>query len=169
MGGSRLAFDRLCDRYVSCMRLFLSSRVSEPHLEDVMQEVWIAAWTAMPQFRRSSQFKTWLFSIAVNKVRDFGRSQARRPHAIGLDHTAELAVAPVHAAHTEVADQVRSLLQELPDDQREVVELYYLSGLNLREIATALDRNLNTVKYQFYRGLTTLEAHIRHQEREATE
>jgi RNA polymerase sigma factor (sigma-70 family) len=43
-------------------------------------------------------------------------------------------------------------LRTLPEAQREVVELYYYAELTLPEIATSLNRNLNTVKYQFYRA-----------------
>ncbi len=40
----------------------------------------------------------------------------------------------------------------MPGAQREVLELYYYAELTLPEIAAALGRNLNTVKYQFYRA-----------------
>ena len=45
-------------------------------------------------------------------------------------------------------------LLKLPENQREVLEMYYFAELTLPEIAGLLDRNLNTVKYQFYRAHT---------------
>ena len=50
----------------------------------------------------------------------------------------------------ETRDVVRSMVARLPEKQREVIELYYCCEYTLPEVATALDRNLNTVKYQFY-------------------
>ena len=52
---------------------------------------------------------------------------------------------------------VRSVLTLLASEQREVVEMYYYAELSLPEIAVALERNLNTVKYQFYRAHTLIE------------
>lgn len=51
-----------------------------------------------------------------------------------------------------IRESVRAALSKLQDAQREVVELYYYAELTLPEIAEALKRNLNTVKYQFYRA-----------------
>lgn len=55
---------------------------------------------------------------------------------------------------------VERLLAELEETQREVIELYYYAQLTLAEIATVLERNLNTVKYQFYRAHSELLAAV---------
>jgi hypothetical protein len=49
-------------------------------------------------------------------------------------------------------EAVKVVLSRLPDAQREVLALYYFAELTLPEIATALNRNPNTIKYQFYRA-----------------
>ena len=55
-------------------------------------------------------------------------------------------------AAAESRETVRIVVDTLPQAQREVLDLYYWAELTLPEVAKVLDRNLNTVKYQFYRG-----------------
>jgi len=52
----------------------------------------------------------------------------------------------------EAREAVRTIVDTLPPAQREILDLYYWAELSLPEIARVLGRNLNTVKYQFYRG-----------------
>jgi len=52
----------------------------------------------------------------------------------------------------ELRETIQAALKSVPDEQREVLELYYYAGQTLAEIGQALGRNLNTVKYQFYRA-----------------
>jgi len=148
------------------MSTFLGSRVGETQVEDILQDVWIAAWTAMPGFRQGSQFKTWLFAICFNKYRDYCRAQKRRPQTVQLDEGIQRASASDHATALESSENVRSLLAQLSEEQREVLDLYYAGEMNLREVSEVLDRNLNTVKYQFYRGLANMERMLRQQDKE---
>ena len=55
-------------------------------------------------------------------------------------------------AAADRAQAVRAALAGLPEAQQEVLELYFYAELTLPEIAEMLGRNLNTVKYQFYRA-----------------
>lgn len=152
IAGDREAFGRLTEMHREELRSFLGRRLREPGLDDVLQDVWIAAWGALPSFDRRSRFKTWLYGIAINKYRDHCRKRAR------LDHEVPYSTSDVHAetrndhSKTESEHYIGQILGDLSSEQREVVELYYCGELNLPEIARALGRNLNTVKYQFYRA-----------------
>ncbi len=55
-------------------------------------------------------------------------------------------------ASVEDRAMVQDLLKELEPSQSEVLEMYYLLEMSLPDIARVLERNLNTVKYQFYRA-----------------
>ena len=107
------------------------------------------------QTRRSyplrSRFKAWLNGIVVLKCADFlraGAQEVRRQKAAqeSLCETSD----ECHVV--ELRQTIQEALQSVPDEQREVLELYYYAQLTLAEIAAVLGRNLNTVKYQFYRG-----------------
>lgn len=124
-----------------------------------MQDILLAGWSALPAFNGRSRFKAWLFGIAMHKCADFHRA-AGRDH---LDASVELQDG-MSIPSTETLDDwsaeidrreaVADALAKLPANQREVLEMYYYAELSLPEIAAALDRNLNTVKYQFYRAHT---------------
>jgi RNA polymerase sigma-70 factor (ECF subfamily) len=122
-----------------------------------MQEVLVAGWSALPAFNGRSRFKAWLFGIAMHKCADFHRAAGRDR----LDSSVELQEG-MSIMSTETLDDwsadidrkeaVAGALAKLPANQREVLEMYYYAELSLPEIATTLGRNLNTVKYQFYRA-----------------
>jgi RNA polymerase sigma-70 factor (ECF subfamily) len=145
----RSAFETLSARYRDELRHFVSKRVCSSAVDDVLQEVWIAAWVSIPSFNRRSRFKAWLYGIAVRKCADYFRS-AGPPH-VTLDEALQIASAAQREGD-DLCGSVADVIASLPESQREVIELYYHAELTLAEVATALDRNLNTVKYQFYRA-----------------
>jgi RNA polymerase sigma-70 factor (ECF subfamily) len=149
--GDRRAFDALVRTHEKALRGFVSLRVRSEGVDDVMQDVWTACWVAIPKFAGRSRFKAWLYGIATNKCVDYLRAGGRRPSS-SLDEIGE--VADAHRPYDRVDDRdaVMAAVETLPDVQREVVQLYYYADLTLPEIAQTLKRNLNTVKYQFYRA-----------------
>lgn len=157
--GDRAAFDTLVHAHEPLLRGFLLRRIGPDVLDDLLQEVWLACWVAMPRFQRRSCFKTWLYSIALNKCMDHHRAQKRAPAPLQIMEGGGVVDGEIDwrspedlYAAAELRESVRQLLSELPPAQREVLDLYYYAELTLPEIATVLKRNLNTVKYQFYRG-----------------
>ncbi len=156
--GDRAAFDALVRAHGPRLRGFLMARVGPEAVEDVTQDVWTACWLALPSFTGRARFRAWLLGIAQHKCADYHRARQRRQAQEG-DSLAESGDVPdagpsveeMYAA-AELRETVQGLLAHLPAPQREVLELYYYGELTLPEIAAALARNLNTVKYQFYRA-----------------
>jgi RNA polymerase sigma-70 factor, ECF subfamily len=146
--GDRAAFDGLVQLHQTPLRGFLRRRLPSDAVEDVIQETFLAAWSALPAFEPRVRLKTWLYRIALHKVADSMRRSSRE---LPLD---QLALEPVDTglAATENALWARALLAQLPDEQRLLLELYYFDDLTLAEVALVLDRNLNTVKYHFYQA-----------------
>lgn len=159
--GDHAAFDLLTQAYTPLLRGFVLHRVGASAVEDVLQETLIAGWTALPGYTRRARFKAWLFAIALRKCADYHRLRGRSVVEAPLE-LAEF-VADTRADWRGAAEwkqTVRDLLTLLPEEQREVIELYYYAELTLPEIAATLERNLNTVKYQFYRGHTRMEREL---------
>ena len=153
--GNREAFDSLMRPHAQALRGFLARQVGPDAAEDVLQETWLASWSALGNYRGQSRFKAWLYAIARHKCLDHHRAQKRSrteelsedtvlPHAEGKFGDAFAAV--------DRAQAIRAALTSLPQPQQEVLELYFYAELTLPEIAEVLGRNLNTVKYQFYRA-----------------
>jgi len=134
------------------IRAFVARRVNAQSLDDVMQEIRVAAFGSAHSFSQRSSQRTWLYGIALNKCRDFYRGRTKESLNVSLENAREVASTTDAHKATELHQTVVEALETLSQSQREVLELYYYGELNLPEIAQALNRNLNTVKYQFYRA-----------------
>lgn len=152
--GDRAAFDELIAIHDPELRRYVSKRIVQTSVDDVLQEVWLAAWASLPNFDQRSRFKTWLYGICLYKIRDHYRSSQRCVPEVALDEG--LAIPQDIGVDATTVMALPGMLSQLTSTQREVLELYYFSQLTLPEIATALNRNLNTVKYQFYRAHSEL-------------
>ena len=153
-GGNREAFDSLMRLYADALRGFLARQVGPDAAEDVLQETWLASWSALGNYRGQSRFKAWLYAIARYKCLDYHRVQKRsRTEELSEDVLPQSEdVFEDIAAAAERVQAIRAALTSLPLPQQEVLELYFYAELTLPEIAEVLGRNLNTVKYQFYRA-----------------
>ncbi|MGO8672885.1 MAG: RNA polymerase sigma factor [Capsulimonadaceae bacterium] len=152
-GGNEAAFESLKRVHETALLRFIARRVGPVDADDVAQEAWMAVWQNLKKWNRHARFKAWLFAIAEHKCVDLHRARSRQNRSDRAGEIEEV-VSPAHDAYAvaELRETVRSLLALLPSNQREVVEHYYFDELTLAEIAQLLGRNLNTVKYQFYRA-----------------
>ncbi|HEU4753267.1 MAG TPA: RNA polymerase sigma factor [Armatimonadota bacterium] len=158
IGGDRRAFDRLVGGHHARLRGFIARRVGTDAVDDVLQETLLAGWTGLARFDRRSGFKAWLYGIALHKCVDSMRKRGRTSVEVPLtDALAGWQSPEALYAAAELRETVRRAMDRLPPPQREVLELYYYAELTLAEIAAALGRNLNTVKYQFYRAHVVVE------------
>lgn len=153
--GSREAFDGLVGDHQNEIRKFVQKRVPKDQTDDLLQEIWLAAWTSMGEFDSRSRFRTWLYGIAINKCKTHYRSQQRRVAFLSLDDSMP-EKQQVAANGSDLEAQLPTLIEMLSENHRQLLDLYYYGELTLPEISRLLDRNLNTVKYQFYRAHTEL-------------
>jgi len=163
--GSREAYDALIRAHQRQLRGFLAGRVGQSAADDVLQETWLAAWQALPKFSRRGRFRAWLYGIAFHKSIDFHRSKARMPVEMPLEETVPAADMHDWSGSAERREDVLRLIEQLPDEQREVLDLYYYGELTLAEVALELKRNLNTVKSQFYRAHSAISSRFEQTER----
>jgi RNA polymerase sigma-70 factor (ECF subfamily) len=124
--------------------------------EDLVQEVFLAALSSLDKFRGDSQLYTWLRSIALHKINDFYRDQARQPQsrkssADSDDLELEQARAnepPTHSVmeDKEVRQSVHQALADLPDDYQEVLVLKYLRDMPVLAISQIMGRSPKSVE-----------------------
>jgi RNA polymerase sigma-70 factor, ECF subfamily len=125
--------------------------------EEVVQDVFARAWRHAGDYDpRRASVRTWLYSIARNRVVDARRRAAVRPGVVGgaepespaeLDRTLEQAV---------LRWQVAAALARLSPEHREVIRLAHYGGLTLREIAERKGIPLGTVKSRTSYALRSL-------------
>ena len=155
------AFDALTHDYTPLLRGFLLRRVPHETADDILQDTLLAAWTALPWYSHRARFKAWLFAIASRKCVDFYRARGRTNVEVSLEEVeGEMGLQKDAYAAVDQQQAIQSVLRLLPAEQREVIDLYYYAELSLPEVAQALERNLNTVKYQFYRAHTLAEREL---------
>ena len=123
-------------------------------VEDVVQDVFLAALKALPKFRGESTVSTWLTRIAVNACRGHGRKRrlrilagARQRSEPRLDRSPEGKL-----IDRERFEQVRAAIRRLPVKYREVVVLRYLEEMAVSEIGEALGLGRNAVEVRLNRA-----------------
>jgi RNA polymerase sigma-70 factor (ECF subfamily) len=144
--GDHAAFEALISKYGPALKRFIERHIEPCSAEDIYQDTVLAAWVHIAHYNGKSSFKTWLFSIGLNKCRDTGRKKNALSR---LDK--ELAVQEKGFGQAEICHDLLTALEQIDPEARNLLELYYGQQLTLKEIATATNRNLNSVKYTFYK------------------
>jgi len=149
-GGNRAAFDILCERYLPCVYNRLRAMLPLDVVEDVTQEVFMAAMQGIGRYRAKSLFRTWLTAIARHKVADYYRRQGRRPEGVPFD-------GEIH--NTSSSDNweehalVRLALYRLPSHYQEVLLLRFSEGMPFAQIADTLGISLEATKSRYRRAV----------------
>jgi RNA polymerase sigma-70 factor (ECF subfamily) len=122
--------------------------VPDHMLDDAVQDVFLAVHRRLSDFEGRASIRTWLFAIAIRVVRDYRRRARRKPWTplFGEDPPDAGARGPeALAMQSQAAELLRSLLDQLDPDKREVLVLTELEHMTAPEISAALDVNVNTV------------------------
>jgi len=161
--GDREAFGELVTRYQKKI-YFLVLRFTGDGDEawDISQEVFLRAYRGVENFRGGSSFKTWLYTIANNLLKNHCRRTGRRQF-VPLDDR-EIPVegdAMERVLTREMAETLRSAVEELPYKQRMALLLRVYDGLSHREIGEVLDCSEGSVKVNFHHALNGLRKKIK--------
>lgn len=130
--------------------------------EDVVQEAFLSLWRSGARYDRTrGSVRSWILGVVHNRAIDlFRRDSVRTSRDVSDDGAVERMPAPestegeVH--RREDASQVRGALRDLPDEQRQVIELAYFGGFSHSQIAEQLQLPAGTVKGRMRLGLTKL-------------
>ncbi len=117
--------------------------------DDVLQDTFIRAWRALPQFRFESALATWLHRLAVNTA--LMDLRARRAEGEPADE-AVLADLPARDACQAQRIDLERALETLPPRARAVLVLHDIEGWKHHEIAEALDMAVGSSKAQLHRA-----------------
>jgi RNA polymerase sigma-70 factor, ECF subfamily len=134
---------------------YVSRRLaSREATEDVTSEVFHHALANLPRFEwRGAPFGAWLMRIASNAIADRWRRGSREQHDAPANDAASAEPSP---EEIEIRAQLFRLVQQLPIEQRKVVQMRFAEGESIREIAHALGRTEGAVKQLQFRGIQTL-------------
>src|SRR5437879_1605724 len=153
----RQAFELLYHRYVRSMfGLALRRLRDRQRAEDAVQETFAAVWRSASSYRpERGPAAPWLYAVARNAIVD--RMRARGEPAAEAPDPAAAAPGPADRAESSyVSWRVHRALEELPEKEREVLELAYWSGMSQSEVAEYLHIPLGTVKTRTRSALSRL-------------
>jgi RNA polymerase sigma factor (sigma-70 family) len=151
-------FERLYDEHAQALYGFLAYRTGNPALaEDLLADTFEKALRSRGRFdaRRGGE-KTWLYSIALNTLRDHLRRGAAAERA--GERLAAGGATEVESAEDVLAarDELARALATLSDEEREAIALRYGGDLTVPEIAKLKGEKLTTVEGRVYRALRKL-------------
>jgi len=150
--GDEDAFDQLVERHRRRVYSLVCRLASPTEADDLAQDVFIAAYKALPNFRGDAAFSTWIYRIAVHvcshhlRKRKLDTTELDEQHLDqDREHDPERS-----AMSVELQRRVRHAINELPDKLRLVVVLRDLHGLNYEEIAQVAGCPIGTVRSRLH-------------------
>ena len=153
--GDEAAFEELVARYHPRLRYYLRRLLPRPdHADDVLQEVWLAAYRALPRLTDPAALAAWLYRIARDKASVQWRS--RPPER--LLEVSDLVEEPSQDNEfgQEDAQEIHASLDQLGPEQREVLVLRFLEDMSYEQIAKVTGCPIGTVRSRLYYAKSAL-------------
>ena len=165
--GDSEVFNLLYRRYHDRIYGVICSIISNPDdAQDITQDVFLKAYQGLQNFKKASQFYSWLYRIAINCCIDHMRRQSKRrffsdelvSDDVFYHHefARHLSSPSKTLEHEELCMFLHRTVLELTPKQREVFNLRYKEDLSLKEIVCKMERSIGTVKahlFQIHRKL----------------
>jgi len=174
--GEAAAWDQLFDLHYAAVGRFvfqLGQQFTFEDVEEISQEVFLAAIRHLSSFKGGSRLQTWLFRIAANKARDYRERQQAAKRGGGQSTVSLQAADPETGLMLDPPDGevgpdaalvmrersmlVHAALDRLGEPCREIIELRYFGDLSYDEISAALELNAKTVSSRLSKCLDRLE------------
>jgi len=153
--GDESAFDRIVEQHSGDVAALANRLLGWPgDVEDVTQDIFLAAYLGLKRFRCECSLKTWLFTITINKCRSYRYKRILR---LRLFAATKASLTRPHAkvktpTGSETFDRVRRAVAALPAKYREPVVLRYLQELPTDEISRILRISKNALQVRLTRA-----------------
>lgn len=153
--GDEVAFEELVARYHPRLRYYLRRILPRAdQADDVLQEVWLAVFRALPRLADPASLMAWLYRI----TRDKASVQWRRRSPEHLLDVSDLIGRPSQDSDfcPDDAQEIHASLDDLTPEQREVLVLRFLEDMTYEQIATVTGCPLGTVRSRLYYAKSAL-------------
>jgi RNA polymerase sigma-70 factor (ECF subfamily) len=165
--GDSVAYQKLLEELLPIMRRSVRARLyDESGVEDVVQNALLSIHRARHTYRPERPFGPWMRAILRNATIDAMRERKRRGDREVKVEAMEVfedagAVAKFDFSAHELAPELRRALEELPDTQRQAVELIQLRGLSVAEAALQAGISPGALKVRAHRGYVALRKRLK--------
>ena len=159
-GDRERAFTEIVKAYSERLFWYVRRYVSSHEdADDIVQDIFVKVWAALPSFRGESQFFTWLYRIATNEALNYVRRQKVR---------AALSFRPIDAEMERRVDEdpwfngdeaerrLMKALQKLPLKQRVVFSMRYFEDMSYEEISEVTGTSVGALKASYHIASTKL-------------
>jgi len=156
--GEAEAFSELVRRYSKPLTMMILRIVrDQEEAKDLSQTAFLKAYEGLPRFAGVSSFKTWLYSIAMNAVKD----HLRKKRPLMITEVLEKFPDPVESPGERLDKErqimkLRRAMEELPQKQRFTVQLRIYEGLDYKEIAEILGGSAGSARGNFFQAVKSL-------------
>ena len=160
--GDDAAWRMIVSEYSGRVYGLLRSQGADPELaEEITQSVFCTIAAKLVDYVEGGRFESWLFRIAVNRLRDDARRKRRHAKPAGANEVLEglAGAAPDHNAGRAQAEELHALraaVERLSDSDREVIDLRHVGGMSFKEMALHLGEPLGTLLARHHRALAKL-------------
>jgi RNA polymerase sigma factor (sigma-70 family) len=159
--GDEAAFTRLVSEHRAAMARVAFVICGDPEAtRDAVQTAWSIAWRRLHTLRDPAQVRSWLIAIAANEARQVIRGQRRRP-VVDISETLDRSAGGDPADTIGLVDLQRALAHLTPDDRR-LLALRYVAGLDSTEIAHHVGLSASGVRSRLARLIDRLRTDIDH-------
>jgi len=168
------------ETYQTAYSIAVSMLKDENEAFDILQEAYISAFNNLKNLQDKSKFNSWFNHIVSNKCKDYFRKKKPDFLADNTYSTDEgeieveledknLTFSPEESVdYGETKRLMAEMLNNLPDDQRMVILMYYMQDMSIKEIAEILDVSENTVKSRMNYGKKKLKSQVEDLEKKGT-
>lgn len=165
LDGDSSAFEALVRKYQGPIaRLCYSVLQNEARIPDVVQEVFVSVYQALATFRGEASFKTWLYRIAVHEALRFAKRASRLEKMFAetdeddishlYDRALSLQISDESPEGNALSEQQKKIVQDamacLSENHHVVLNLHYVDGLSVEEMAEVLALPVGSVKSRLY-------------------
>lgn len=158
--GDTGAFTQLYDDCGPAVHALLRAMLPRDQVEDLHQEVFLAAWAALARLDPQADFRPWVYGIARNLVRRHLRKESReaRKRDQAANQVPAIEANEEGRRRRERAERVLFQLRKLPAAERELLGLRLIEGMSPSEIAVWTGSSPGSVRVQVHRALARLRA-----------
>ena len=158
------AFNQIVEAYSE--RLYWHIRrflCSHEDTNDLLQEVFIKIWSALPSFRGDSQLYTWIYRITTNEILNNLRKQKLRA-IISLDSASEILRKKIdddpHFNGNDLQRELHKAIQKLPEKQRLVFNLRYFDEMKYEDISEITDTSVGALKASYHHAYNKIKEEL---------
>lgn len=160
-GKRERAFSLLMEKYAERLYPVIRRILTDHHFaDDVLQNTFLKAWRALPDFRADSMLMTWLYRIATNEALQFLRKEQRQGQWTELSEVEHMLAAREDFDGDEIQRKLEASVLLLPEKQKTVFILKYFEDLTYEQIAQITQTSVGALKASYHHAVKKIEKNL---------